>query len=63
VRGVVSVAGLQPAVGPMSTLVVGEADIVFTALADTMSCNLTFCHHVDTALAPHSLSLCQIGKR
>jgi uncharacterized protein YqgV (UPF0045/DUF77 family) len=32
VRDVLSAAGLQPAVGPMSTLVTGEADRVFTAL-------------------------------
>lgn len=34
VHDVLSAAGLQPAVGPMSTLVVGEADSVFTALPE-----------------------------
>jgi uncharacterized protein YqgV (UPF0045/DUF77 family) len=34
VHDVLSAAGPQPSVGPMSTLVTGEADIVFTALRE-----------------------------
>jgi uncharacterized protein YqgV (UPF0045/DUF77 family) len=34
VRDVLSAAGLQPSVGPMSTLVTGDADVVFMALRE-----------------------------
>jgi uncharacterized protein YqgV (UPF0045/DUF77 family) len=34
VRDVLSAAGLQPVVGPISTVVTGEADRVFTALRE-----------------------------
>ena len=48
VRDTLSAAGLQPVVGPMSTLVTGEAEPVFTALREAFVRAATLGHVVMT---------------
>jgi uncharacterized protein YqgV (UPF0045/DUF77 family) len=58
VRDVLSAAGLQPAVGPMSTLVTGEANIVFTALREAFVRAATLGHVVMTLTLSNA---CPVG--
>jgi uncharacterized protein YqgV (UPF0045/DUF77 family) len=59
VHAVLSAAGIQPAVYPMSALVTGEADIVFTALREAFVRAATLGHVVMTLTLSNA---CPVGE-